>query len=61
MMGILKLGGVVFVTFAFGGPIGIAVLNKVSDTKSTDTVTGAKWAGRVVTFLATSYVVSKVL
>lgn len=66
-MGIVKIGAVVFGTFAIGGRVGLGIYNALSksptnnnDGTMTDAAQGAVWAGRVVTFLALSYVASKV-
>lgn len=67
MIGIIKLGAVVFATFAIGGRIGLGVYRSVSDKPInrpdgmlTDAATGAVWAGRAVTFVGLSYLSSKV-
>lgn len=60
MLGLLKLGAVVYVSYAFGGAPGSYVLSKVTVTPTPAQVQGAVWAGRVVSFVGLSYLVSKI-
>ena len=59
MTGLLKLGAVVYVSYVFGGIPGTAILGAVTSSPTPSQVKGAVWASRAVSFVALSYLASK--
>jgi hypothetical protein len=59
MLGIVKLGAVVFLSYTVGGAIGLKIAN-AAHVENVDRVKGTVWAGRAMTFVALGYVASKI-
>lgn len=61
-MGLIKLGLVVFGAYTVGGRIGgyLGGMLLNDNTRTDSMVQGSIWAGRAVTFVALSYIASKV-
>lgn len=59
MLGIAKLGAVVFFSYTIGGAIGLKIAN-AAHVDGEDKVSGAVWAARAMSFVALGYIASKI-
>jgi hypothetical protein len=59
-MGLVKLAAVVFAAYAAGGYAGELVAVKVGASRP-DSIEGARWAGRAVSFVIFGFIANKVL
>lgn len=55
----LKLGIAAGVGYTIGGRLGVAAIRAVAPEAAPDTLVGAQWAGRIVTFLGVAWVLGR--